>query len=127
MCLEELEHSTAEGGKSTIEFLLIDPGYWRATNTSINILECYNAKACLGGVTGRSGYCKTGHEGPCQYILQYAIKFVLMERFASTLCWFRNASSDKVTKHRVCLLDHSPEIRFSNLSRTKGGYLLDDL
>ena len=74
MCLEEVEHSTAEGGKLTVEFLVIDPGYWRATTKSLEILECYNTEACLGGVTGREGFCKIGHEGPCQYRICFCFR-----------------------------------------------------
>ena len=66
MCHEEVEHSTATGGNVTMDFLSIEPGYWRATNMSIIILECYRTKACLGGITGKEDYCKEGYEGPCQ-------------------------------------------------------------
>lgn len=67
MCLEKLDHSSAAGGNNTIESLSIDPGYWRATNTSIYILACYNVDACVGGVTGGQDYCHIGYEGPCKY------------------------------------------------------------
>ena len=66
ICLEKLDHSSATGGNGTIESLSIDSGYWRATNTSINILSCYNEKACMGGVTGGDNYCLKGYKGPCQ-------------------------------------------------------------
>ena len=48
-----------------MEELQINPGYWRATNSSEDVLACYHADACLGGVTGTPGYCREGHEGPC--------------------------------------------------------------
>lgn len=67
ICLEKLDHSSAAGGNATIESLSIDRGYWRATNTSVNILACYNVKACLGGVTEGKDYCSNGYKGPCQY------------------------------------------------------------
>ncbi|CAN0428572.1 unnamed protein product [Ascophyllum nodosum] len=60
-CETALEHTTSEGG--TIEELAIDAGFWRATSDSTNILECYYAKACKGGVTGDPGYCTQGYEG----------------------------------------------------------------
>lgn len=46
--------------------LTIDPEYWRATNTSVNVLGCYHGDACLGGLTGSSSYCLAGYEGPCE-------------------------------------------------------------
>eukprot|EP00903_Cladosiphon_okamuranus_P017273 g15917.t1 len=63
-CSAVLEHSTSSGGVVTLDKLIIDPGYWRATVTSEDILECYNVDACLGGVTGSAGYCLEGYEGP---------------------------------------------------------------
>lgn len=67
ICLGELRHSTSAGGNTTLESLLIERGYWRATNTSMEILACYNAKACLGGLTGGKGYCSKGYKGPCEF------------------------------------------------------------
>ena len=53
----------------SLEELDIDEGYWRATNTSKTILECYNTDACKGGKTGAQGYCDAGYAdtGPCGY------------------------------------------------------------
>lgn len=67
ICSDALDHSSSAGVNATIEFLSIDPGYWRATNTSTDVLACYSGKACVGGVTGRKEYCHTGYEGPCKY------------------------------------------------------------
>ncbi|CAN0226270.1 unnamed protein product, partial [Ascophyllum nodosum] len=36
-CTAVMEHSTSEGGATTIEGLRIQEGYWRATKTSINV------------------------------------------------------------------------------------------
>ena len=65
-CSVVLEHSTSSGGVVTMDKLVIDPGYWRATESSTAILQCYNADACLGGVTGSEEYCLEGYEGPCK-------------------------------------------------------------
>lgn len=62
-----MEHTQSAGGNATVEALEIEPGYWRATNTSKKILVCFNGDACLGGVTGASGYCGAGYEGPCEH------------------------------------------------------------
>ena len=49
-----------------METLLIERGYWRATNSSETVLACYNGDACLGGETGTSDFCSKGYEGPCR-------------------------------------------------------------
>lgn len=66
VCTEAYEHSDSNGINVTIEFLDIEAGYWRATNTSDEILECYNTDACLGGITGEAAFCLEGYEGPCE-------------------------------------------------------------
>lgn len=64
--LEEagVENANSSGGVVTVEDLVIEEGYWRATATSTSVLECYNAAACLGGLG--SGKCADGYEGPCK-------------------------------------------------------------
>lgn len=66
-CSEVMEHAVSPGGLVTLEMLTIEPGYWRATESSRDILACYNEDACLGGLTGEAGYCLEGYEGPCEY------------------------------------------------------------
>ncbi|CAM9774589.1 unnamed protein product [Ectocarpus sp. 6 AP-2014] len=63
-CTDLLEHSTSSDGRDTLETLSIQAGYWRATTSGTEVLACYHADACLGGVTGTSGYCLEGYEGP---------------------------------------------------------------
>lgn len=65
-CSQVMEHVSSPGGNTTLEALLIERGYWRATNRSREILACYNADVCRGGVTDRLDYCSTGYEGPCE-------------------------------------------------------------
>lgn len=62
-----IEHATSPGGVTTIQEILINEGYWRASEDSLNILECYNKQACRGGKTGASNFCRQGYEGPCEY------------------------------------------------------------
>lgn len=66
---EGIEHATSPGGVTTIQELSINEGYWRATEDSLNILECYNKQACRGGKTGAPNFCRQGYEGPCEYHL----------------------------------------------------------
>lgn len=69
VCTPQLGHSTSAGGAATVEMLVIDHGYWRATPDSTEVLACYNTDACRGGVTGAHDYCNVGYEGPCEYSL----------------------------------------------------------
>lgn len=64
-CTPQLEHSESAGVGVILETLAIKGGYWRATNTSTTILPCYNEGACIGGITGSSGFCHQGYSGPC--------------------------------------------------------------
>ena len=66
VCEELPDHAQSRDGKATLKTLEVDPGYWRATSESRNILACYNEKACRGGVTGNQAYCLEGYEGPCK-------------------------------------------------------------
>ncbi|CBN75178.1 polymorphic Outer membrane protein G/I family [Ectocarpus siliculosus] len=63
-CTDLLEHSTSSDGRDTLETLSIQAGYWRATTSGTEVLACYHADSGLGGVTGTSGYCLEGYEGP---------------------------------------------------------------
>lgn len=66
VCEGVMDHSNSSGGNVTLETISIQPGYWRATVSSTDILECYNGDACLGGVSGTDDYCLEGYEGPCE-------------------------------------------------------------
>ena len=60
-----MEHAYSPGGLTTLGMVWIEPGYWRATPSSLQVLACYNADACLGGLAEASGFCLEGYEGPC--------------------------------------------------------------
>jgi hypothetical protein len=40
--------------------ILLDSGYWRENTSSIDIFECYNKNACIGG---NMSICAPGYEG----------------------------------------------------------------
>ena len=63
---EGIEHVSSSGGVTTLESLEIDRGYWRATNSSRDILQCHNGDACKGGITGATDYCSEGYRGACE-------------------------------------------------------------
>ena len=66
VCEDLFDHADSLDGTATLETLVLEAGYWRATTTSRDVLACFNEKACLGGVTGNPGYCSAGYEGPCE-------------------------------------------------------------
>lgn len=83
-CTAAMEHTTCSTKGKTLSTIVIDAGYWRATESSRDVLECYNPASCLGGVTGAPGNCKEGYEGPCEY--SFPLISVLMLVF--TACAF---------------------------------------
>ena len=66
VCTDLLDHTDSQGGIATLETLILDPGYWRATNRSRIILACFHKEACNGGLTEDPEYCLKGYEGPCE-------------------------------------------------------------
>jgi hypothetical protein len=54
----------------TVTTLPVMPGYWRESITQITTRECWNEKACSGGVANVSNatdsYCAAGYKGPCK-------------------------------------------------------------
>lgn len=65
-CSEAMDHTSSPGGSTTLDALILDGGYWRASGGSRKVLACYNADACRGGVTGAPSYCSRGYSGPCE-------------------------------------------------------------
>ena len=63
-CTETLDHTESTGGNTTLDKISVVQGFWRATSTSREVLQCHNEDSCIGGVTGSSGYCEEGYEGP---------------------------------------------------------------
>ncbi|CAN0503308.1 unnamed protein product, partial [Ectocarpus sp. 12 AP-2014] len=52
-----------------LETLPLAEGYWRSTETSTNIRECFNDDACIGSevsqrISSPNDYCDTGYMGP---------------------------------------------------------------
>ncbi|CAN0383488.1 unnamed protein product, partial [Laminaria digitata] len=49
----------------TLESLHLQTGYWRSSDASKEIRECYEEAACIGG---ERGLCASGYKGPCKYM-----------------------------------------------------------
>ena len=50
----------------TLETLDISAGYYRTSNHSHEVLECYREEACSGGQDA-DRYCAQGYAGPCKF------------------------------------------------------------
>ena len=57
--------NTAPNPGMTPETLNIMPGFYRTSNQSREVLECYREKACVGG-SNADRYCAEGYAGPCE-------------------------------------------------------------
>ena len=66
VCTDVFDHTDSQGGIATLETLILEAGYWRATNSSRQIMACFNKNACGGGLTRNPDNCSTGYEGPCE-------------------------------------------------------------
>ncbi|CAN0427923.1 unnamed protein product [Ascophyllum nodosum] len=66
-CAKTMDNTHSSGGVISVKHVTIDSGYWRANKFGLEVLPCYNAEACLGGLTGEPGFCLKGYEGPCKY------------------------------------------------------------
>lgn len=77
---------SAEDGGTTLETLELEPGYYRTSNKSHNVLECFQEAACKGGVDAAGdGYCAEGYSGPCESLSVF-VSFVKVRCLAGTAC-----------------------------------------
>lgn len=53
---------------ATLASLPIREGYWRASQDSVIVHECFNSDACAGAtqVSSSDDYCQDGYQGPCE-------------------------------------------------------------
>ena len=57
-------NTTGDSGM-TLETLNLMSGFFRTSDESREVLECYREEACMGGsIAGR--YCAEGYAGPCE-------------------------------------------------------------
>ena len=50
---------------TTIEDITLQEGYYRTSNESSVVVQCYRTEACLGG-NDPAHYCADGYEGACK-------------------------------------------------------------
>eukprot|EP00904_Undaria_pinnatifida_P012520 jgi/Undpi1/8399/HiC_scaffold_25.g10867.m1 len=64
VCEEVPSGATASSKGTTVETLSLEEGYYRTSNTSHAVLECYQKSACLGGIAVGDSSCASGYKGP---------------------------------------------------------------
>lgn len=57
-----------ESPGATLFSLPIRQGYWRSSQSSLVVFECFHAKACAGRtkILSADDYCEDGYKGPCE-------------------------------------------------------------
>lgn len=64
-CKNLPEGAAASSAGTTLATLDLAEGFYRTSNKSDDVLECYRKGSCMGGLNA-SNYCATGYEGPCE-------------------------------------------------------------
>lgn len=66
VCEEVPEGAVELNVGATLEHLELKTGYYRVSERSHNVLECYNEEACEGGVETADESCAEGYKGVCE-------------------------------------------------------------
>ena len=62
---DDIPEGVSRDGPTTLETFDLLEGYYRVSNESRVIRECYLTDACIGG-TDHLNYCAQGYTGPCE-------------------------------------------------------------
>jgi hypothetical protein len=92
-CLRCSEEFTCIETGLTLNTLPLPAGFWRETTTQLNLRECWNRGACIGGaaVSGNTNdYCATGYKGPCKYRTDSIHCYFLLILICNTLSLYTN-------------------------------------
>lgn len=65
LCAEPPSGVAALSRGATLATLSLKKGYYRTSNHSHEVRQCYHEDACLGG-NDADKYCASGYEGPCE-------------------------------------------------------------
>ena len=76
--------NTTGNAGMTLETLSLMPGFYRTSDKSRNISECYREEACMGGSTAGS-YCAEGYAGPCE---EFYLHISCVTAVLNTLSYF---------------------------------------
>lgn len=83
VCAAAPSGSTASSSGTTVETLRLRQGYYRTSNQSHVVLECYRKEACNGGHDA-ANYCASGYKGACEGVTSRAMignQFSWQKRF----------------------------------------------
>lgn len=58
--------NATRGAGKTLGTLELERGYYRTSETSLDILECHREEACVGG-SNASRYCAAGYRDACKH------------------------------------------------------------
>lgn len=103
LCTTTFAHAWSGGGATTIQEVMVDAGYWRATKDSTEVLPCYNVDACVGGITGDLKNCAMGYEGPCK--LSRTAPFICAYYRTHKFKWLLTSGSQPHGTRAVLVLD----------------------
>ena len=62
-CEEMMEGAADNTPRATLAELPLEEGFWRATDSSLEVKSCMVPEACVGG-NSTDEYCREGHTGP---------------------------------------------------------------
>jgi len=62
-CEEMMEGAADNTPRATLAELPLEEGFWRATDSSLEVKSCMVPEACVGG-NSTEEYCREGHTGP---------------------------------------------------------------
>lgn len=65
-CKESPEGTVAMSSGTTVESIVLAAGYYRTSNDSEVVIQCYRSDACVGGIDPVD-YCADGYDGACKY------------------------------------------------------------
>lgn len=75
VCAEAPPGTSVPSSGTTVETLVVDKGYYRTSNQSHVVLECYQKNACTGGIAIET-ICAAGYKGPCKKLTFLCITIV---------------------------------------------------
>lgn len=64
-CQELPIGTTWQSSGTTVSSLTLKEGYYRTSNASTSIVECYRQESCVGG-DDPDKYCAAGYKGACE-------------------------------------------------------------
>lgn len=90
VCVDLPEGTVAQSRGTNLATLSLAEGYYRTSAESREVLECYQADACVGGTAAQDN-CASGYHGPCKC----ARECFCCSCSLHNLWWFRQLPADR--------------------------------